>query len=35
MKSQEKRVAKLCEGMPNTARIRAVLDAIRADESGL
>ena len=35
MKSQEKRVAKLCEGMPNTARIRAVLDAIRADDSGL
>ena len=35
MKSQEKRVTKLYEGMPNTARIRAVLDAIRAKDSGL
>ena len=35
MKSQEKRVTKLCEGMPNTARIRAILDAVRADDLGL
>ena len=35
MKPLEKRVTKLCEGMPNTTRIRAVLDAIRADDVGL
>ena len=35
MKSQEKRVTKLCEGVSNAARIRAVLDAIRADDTGL
>ena len=32
MKSQEKRIKKLCEGMPKADRIRAVLDAIRVDD---
>ena len=35
MKSQEKRIKKLCEGMSKTARIRAVLDAIRVDDVNL
>ena len=35
MKSQEKRIKKLCEGMSKTARIRAVLDAIRVDDVSL
>lgn len=35
MKPLEKRVSKLCEGMTNASRVRAVLDAIRADDSGL
>ena len=35
MKPLEKRVSKLCGDMPNSVRIPAILDAIRADDKGL